>query len=409
MKRKDYLAKRGELVKEAETFLNEGNLEEFAAKEKEVNDLDSEYEKISLAQANMNTLKARSVDGVIRDLQDENKVSVDATKNEKEAYLEAWAKVMMGQRLNHVEQSVFDETNSKFYNSVETTEEHSVVIPESVTTEIWKEAEELFPIIADVRMTHVPGALTILQEKDSGENAKWYDEDTEVEDGSFTLGELSLSGCELAKNVPISWKLRKMSIERFIPYITSLLAEKMGAALAKGFVSGKGKPGQGDDFKPEPLGVITAIDNEEDTPQVVEYDNILGYNEMAMALGRIKSKYKSGSSIYATSSTIWEKLSLIKDEMGRPLFIPDVTAGGIGRMFGLVVKEDDSITDGEVLIGNMSRGYTANVNEDMTIYTEDHKKKRYTDYMAYTIVDGAPLTTKAFALVRPAEDEEEEV
>ncbi len=35
-----------------------------------------------------------------------------------------------------------------------------------------------------------------------------------------------------------------MSIDEFVPYITSLLAEKMGAALAKAIVDGKGKPGK---------------------------------------------------------------------------------------------------------------------------------------------------------------------
>jgi HK97 family phage major capsid protein len=410
--KKEYLAKRKALLDAAEALLNEGKMEDYEAKCKEVEALDAQFEAIAKAQANMNALKDKAVVADdAKDLQTDSQ-AVDTTgtakpKDEKEAYRDAWAKVMMGYRLEGNERMLFDKVNTEFKkefkNLVQTTNDHAVVIPETVAADIWIEAEKRYPIIADTDMTFVPGDLTILQETDSGDDAAWYDEDTEVVDGDFVLGELNLTGCELAKAVPISWKLRKMSIEKFIPYIVKLLGRKMGAALAKGLVSGKGKPGAQDVFKPEPKGVKTAILAEDGTPQVVTYDaeDGISYAEMTQAMGKVGSVYKTGAAIYATSTTIWGQLALIQDGIGRPLFIPDVTGGGVARMFGLPVKEDDSITEGEVLIGNMADGYAANVNENMTIYTEDHIKKRYTDYMSYAIIDGAPETTKAFALIQP--------
>lgn len=414
MTKKEYLAKRKALVEEAEALVNEGKLGEFAAKEKEINDLDAKFEDIAKAQANLSALKDKvAVADVAVDMQAGvvNVVDVTGTsatpKDEKQAYLSAWAKAMMGQKLEGDERTMFDKVNLEFRNTVQTANTHAVVIPETVAAEIWREAKELYPIIDDAVRTFVPGDLTILQETNSGADAAWYDEDTEVADGEFAIVELNLTGCELAKAVPISWKLRKMSIERFIPYVTGLLGEKMGAALAKGIVSGRGKPGQGDNWKPEPKGIVTAIEAEANTPQVVEYvggdKGGMGYGDLTAAMGKIKSKYKKGAAIYAQSTVIWDQLANMLDGQGRPLFIPDVTAGGIGRMFGLPVKEEDSVPDESVLIGNVARGYTANVNEDMTIYTEDHVKKRYTDYMSYAIIDGAPLTTNAFALIKPEE------
>ncbi len=415
MNKKAYLEKRAKLLDEAEAFINEGRLEEAEAKEQEIKDLDEKFDKISKAQANFNALKGNAV--VVEDVQDmqvggDNATPVptdDKLVDEKDAYKKAWAKVMIGQKLTSDERAIFDDTNKEFHNTVQTANTHAVVIPETVTADIWTEAEKRYPIIADTDMTFVPGDLTILQETNSGADAAWYDEDTEVTDGELAIGELNLTGCELAKAVPVSWKLRKMSIERFIPYITKLLGRKMGASLAKGFVSGKGKPGEGDTFKPEPKGVRTALLAEASTPQVVEYtegaEGGIGYTTMTEGMGKVKSVYKPGAAIYATSTTIWGQLANILDSMGRPIFIPDVTGGGIGRMFGLVVKEDDSIEEDEVLIANMADGYAANVNENMTVYTEDHIKKRYTDYMSYTIVDGAPETTKAFALIKPEEEE----
>ncbi|WP_027410363.1 phage major capsid protein [Anoxybacteroides tepidamans] len=407
MNKKEYLAKRKALLEAAEKALNEGKLEEFKAKEKEINDLDGQFEDFAKAQANMNALKDKAPAAVVIDMAAGDNGVVASTKpievkDEKQIYLNAWAKEMMGQPLAEQEKVVFDKFNADIRNAMQTTATHAVIIPESVREGIWREAGELFPIIGDVRMTFVPGDLTIIKETNAGGDAEWYDEETEVADSEFGFGELNLTGCELAKSIPISWKLRKMSIDAFIPYIQTLLAEKLGAALAKGIVSGLGKPGAGDTFKAQPKGIVTALVAESGTPQIIEYDDtdVLTYDKLAKAMGLIKSAYKSGAVIYAKSTTIWNKLALIKDNQGRPLFVPDVTSGGVGRIFGLPVKEEDSVPDDAILFGNVTRGYVINVNEDMTIYTEDHVKKRYTDYMVYAIVDGDVMTTKAFAYIR---------
>ena len=408
MNKQEYLAKRKALLEAAEKALNEGKLNEFEAKEKEIKDLDEEFEAFAKAQANMNALKDKQPAAVAIEMSAGDDGVVATTKpveakDEKEVYLRAWAKEMMGMQLDKDEQTVFDRFNADVKGAAQTAAQHAVLIPETVRDGIWREAQELFPILGDVNLTFVPGDLTIIKEENSGDDAAWYDEETEVADSGFGFGELNLTGCELAKSIPISWKLRKMSIDAFIPYIQTLLAEKMGAALAKAIVSGLGKPGEGETFKPQPKGIVTALTQENGTPQIVEYDDTdnLDYDKIAKAMGLIKSAYKSGSVVYAKSTVIWSKLATLKDNMGRPLFIPDVTAdGGVGRIFGLSVKEEDSVPEDAILIGNVARGYAMNVNEDMTIYTEDHVKKRYTDYMAYAIVDGAPLTEKAFAYIR---------
>ena len=403
MNTQKYLEKRKALLGEAENLLKEGKLEEFEAKEQEIKDLDDQFEKLAKARANMDALKEPIVADPVANMSrgDDGVLATHNTttfKNDQEIYLNAWAKNMMGMTLEGEEKQVFDKVNNEYRNQVQTAQEHVVLIPETVRDGIWKEAGELYPILGDVRMTFVPGDLTILKEVDGGDDAQWYDENDEVKDDGFQIGELNLTGCELAKNIPVSWKLRKMAVNEFIAYITSLLAEKMGAALAKAIVSGKGKPGAGDTFKAEPKGIKTAL---EGTQQIVDYSGEKpSYEDLTKAMAKIHSTYKNGAVIYANGATIWEGLANIVDGNNRPIFIPDVTSGGVGRIFGLVVKEEDAVADGEVLIGNVARGYVMNVNENMTIYTEDHIKRRYTDYMGYAIVDGDVLTEKAFALLR---------
>lgn len=73
MNKKEYLAKRKALLEEAESLLNESKLEEFAAKEKEIKDLDAKFEEIAKAQANMNALKGNAfVADQVKDFNDSN-------------------------------------------------------------------------------------------------------------------------------------------------------------------------------------------------------------------------------------------------------------------------------------------------------------------------------------------------
>lgn len=416
MNLKEYQEKRATLMAEVKAFLDKGNTEDANNKIAEVEALDTKWEEIKLATANMNALNdstkitdivARSVKaGEVTEIDALNNETIDP-KNEKETYLTAWAKDLKGDALTEDEKTVFDKVNADFRSNpqnvafVHTTGNTGIVVPETVVSGIWQEIGETYPLWDDVAKLGVTGNLTLLKGETSTD-AKWYDEETEIEDGKETFGTLNLTGCELARSVTVSWKLKAMSIDAFIPYIQSKLAEKMGAALGYGVSLGKGKPGESDTFKEEPKGIITTLVAESNTPQVIEYTdaNALDYTHFTNAFAKIKSGYLKGSIIYADNKTIWGQIANILDEAGRPYFIPDVTAGGVGRILGLTVKEDDSIPTGTIVIGNANKGYLANINQAMTLDSEDHKKKRVTDYIAYAIVDGDVVTTKAFALIK---------
>lgn len=414
MNKEKYLEQRKALLDEAEALINEGKVEESTAKMKEVETLDNKWEETKLANANMNALKDKTkitdledksvdvkggtvVDGIL-----ENKV------DEKKAYETAWAKAMQGKPLNKNEQELYDRINAEFTNTyTHDTGNTSVLIPETVVAGIWSRATEGYPLLADVKKFNVKGTLTIKKHTAiAAGDAAWYDESTSTADEKNTFGELTLTGCELAKAITVTWKLRSMATEEFIPYIISELGERVGVALGTAISQGKGKPGENDQFKAEPLGIETALLAESNTPQVVTYNpaastpDPLAYEDFTAAIGKIHSSYLSGAAIYANNKTIWGQLANLTDTTGRPLFIPDLTSGGVGRMFGFVVKADAGVSDDSIIIGNPNAGYVFNTNEPMSVATEEHVKSRTVDYAAYTIVDGGLLDTKAFALIK---------
>ncbi len=414
MNKEKYLEQRKALLDEAETLINEGKVEESTAKMKEVETLDNKWEETKLANANMEALKDKTkvTDIENKSVEVEGGIIVDgileSKVDDKKAYEMAWAKTMQGKSLEKSEQEIFDRINAEFSNVyTHDTGNTSVLIPETVVAGIWSRATEGYPLLADAKKFNVKGTLTINKHTAIAEgDAAFYDEATATADEKNTFGQLTLTGCELAKAITVTWKLRNMATEEFIPFIINELGERVGVALGTSISVGKGKPGDNDTFKPEPQGIETALLAESETPQVISYDpeaspaDPLAYEDFTAAFGKIHSSYLAGAAIYANSSTIWNQLASLLDGEGRPVFIPDVSAGGVGRMFGKIVKPDAGVTDGSIIIGNPAQGYVVNTSEPMSVATEEHVKARTVDYAAYTIVDGGVLDTKAFALIR---------
>ncbi|MGC6586543.1 phage major capsid protein [Paenibacillus sp. Dod16] len=408
MKKEQYVAQRKTLMEEAENMITEGKIEESQAKMREVQDLDNKWENIKLANANLNALKDNDK---VTELENKS-VDVKGGKtleniheakpvSEQKVYENAWAKHMMGQKLTGDESEVFNKVNAEFNNAyTHDTGNTGVLIPTTVAAGIWSRAEEMYPLFADVKKFGVKGRFVIKKHVsiDAGD-ADWYTEGTPTADEQNTFGELVLDGHELSKAVTVSWKLRAMAIEDFIPYIINELGERVGVALGVSVARGTGTN--------QPRGVETALIAQAGTPQVVTYDPDnattpvdLSYGLITEAIGKIHSSYLSGSAIYANNGTIWGQLANLMDAMGRPLFIPDVTSGGVGRMFGMVVKPDAGLSAGSILIGDANKGYVFNTNEPFSVVTEDHAKQRVTDYVAYAVVDGDVMDEKAFALIR---------
>jgi HK97 family phage major capsid protein len=400
------LNERKELVNQAETFLVDGNIEEFTAKEIEVKALDSKIEGVKLAMANLNAMKDNTV---ATDLANHSQTidgggtlvaqalaPVNVLTNEK-VYENAWAKKMMGQAVEGNELEVFNSVNKSFNNAyTHDTGNTAVLIPETVVAGIWSRAEEMYPLFADAKKFNVRGTLKIAKHLsiDAGD-AAWYLEADVVVDEQNTFGEMVLNGHELAKAVTVSWKLKAMAVQDFIPYIINELGERVGVALGTGAVQGNGTT--------EPEGVETALAAEALTPQIGNYAVVDGitYADITGLIAKIHSSYTNGAAFYANNNTVWTKLATIVDGNGRPIFIPDATSGGVGRLFGFPVKTDAGVSDGNIVFGNPEKGYVVNTNEPFSIVTEDHAKARKTDYVAYAVIDGGVLDTKAFSMLTP--------
>lgn len=397
MKREQYLKLRNEKLTKAQELLDAGKFEELKAIKVEIEKFDNDFENIAKEQANLAALEGKVAN---IDISNQSvdvpsaKVVSEIKKQENISYETVFAKAALLQPLNNEEIAIYNKYNPENVY-VHNTTNTEIMIPKTVMAGIENTMKELHPILNDVQPTHIKGIVKYVKHtKVKDGDADYYTEDTEVKDEENEFAELTLGAKELAKSVTVTWKLQAMAVDEFIPYIQRELGERMGNAKARAFVNGAG------DAK-YPQGVVTAIKAESGTPQKVEFASATGltYKDITNAMSKVKSAYKSGAKIYANNTTVWNVLANIMDKMERPLFIPDVTAGGVGRILGVPVFEEDAMKDNEILIGNMASGYKENVQEGMKLVTDQHAKARTTDFVGYESHDGGVYDTKAFAYI----------
>lgn len=403
-------AQRDALMKEVNDLIENGDIDGANAKMDEVKELDDKITAAVTAKKNMDALSAAApavdianasvpVAGAVP----EGTVNLDGNAKsgnieDKEAkYEAAWAKWAMGTA------SPEDNAVIKAYNAALTTETSGVVIPTTLARGILDDVEKAFPYYADTAKTFVTGAVTYLKDKGSSD-AAWYDEATPTADATQTFGTITLYGCELARSITVSWKLKAMSISEFIPYIRAKLSSKMGQALGYGVFNGRGISAEST-WKPEPVGVITELLKPENSSQVIELTNptaeqlIAG---IAKANAAIEPYYENGSAYYVNSKTLWNRIASVCDSTGRPIFTvnSDVQSSIVGYIFGKPVKRDSGVPDDRIVLSNAKDGYCVNVNQQITIGQQDDNKARTTDYNAYGIFDGCPVSAKAHALLK---------
>lgn len=403
MNKEEYLKQREALMNDARTAIDKGKSEDANKAMKSVKDLDAKWDQQTKDQANLESLDdhapitlaqvapANDIVGVGKSLENTKLNTVAKTQP---TYDKVWAKTLLGHTLNTAEQAVFDKENARLNGAPfsHQTGNTPTLIPNTVAAGIWKIAEEQYPAFADAKKFNVSGTLTINKHDGivSGD-AQWVDENTQADDEQNKFSQLVLKGYELNKVATVSWKMKSMSEEDFISFLTQELGDRLGVALGVAIHQGDGKN--------SPLGIETALKAEKGTPQVATYKDQIAYKDITSTMAKIHSSFAGKAAVYANSKTIWNQLANIVDGQGRPLFIASPINGGVGSILGLVVKPDAGVNDGDVLIADVADTVVVNINQALTVATEDHVKGRSTDYGAYAIADAGLLTTKGAALL----------
>ena len=302
-------------------------------------------------------------------------------------YRTAWAKKLMGVSLDETDKRALGDalttTATTFVESDAETQginNAGLLIPTSLRKDLMELIFKTSPFLRDVRKLAVAGNvdLPFMHEAD---DANWYAETSCTLNEGIEFKQLQLTGWELAKDVVITWKAEKMTVEGFIDFILAELSMKMGRALANAVIYGDGSN--------KPVGAIYGL-----TP-VYDADPFQAIKKGKASLGE---DAKVGAKAYI-SEAVSDAIVFKKDANENYPYL-----AGLPRISNLVVEVDPFLADSDIIVGN-PMNYVLNEVEAVSVAKSTDVKCRRTTYGAYAIYDGKPKPNsfaKAIATEQPS-------
>lgn len=293
-------------------------------------------------------------------------------------YRSAWAKTMMGVTLDEKEERALGDaittTDTTFVASSASSQginNGGLFIPNDVRTDMLRIIDETSPFLRDVRKLAVNSNIE-MPYLNASDDAEWYAELEDTKNAGEDYKSLKLTSHELAKQVEITWKLEKMSVDAFISFITLELANKMGRALATAVLYGTGNN--------QPTGAfnnLTAVSGEE----VIQ--------AMINTYASLPKEMKIDAKAYLSNALAIQIVGY-KDNNGNYPYLQ-----GLDKTALFPIEVDPFIKDEDLLVGN-PQNYILNTVENVSINREVKVTPRRTIYSTYAMYDGKPYPN-AFA------------
>jgi len=367
----DFTALEGELLelnKEEKSLNEQIEAASLEVKEAEARKLAAEEEARKLNDLNLDKTNKREKDE--GGSMGEKKYTIASPE-----YRTGWAKTMMGLADEHFTEAerralgdaIFT-TDSVFVPAADGTQginNGGLLIPTDVRTDILEVITQLSPFFRDIRKLRVAGNID-LPFLDMSEDANWYAELEPTKNEGVKLAKITLTGHELAKNVEVTWKLEKMAVAEFIPFITQEIAMKMGKALVNAIIYGDGV-----DKATGALYGLTPVDGTGPIDAFIQ------------AYKALSQEARIGAKAYISTNANIDIVSF-QDKNGNYPFLMGVGANKLAPM-----EVDPFLKDNDILVGNPIQ-YIMNESESISVVRETNVKGRRNLYGSYAIIDGKP-------------------
>lgn len=388
MKYADYMAKRSTLLGEAEKLLNDGNIEGYNAKEKEIKDLDESWEKFAKAQANMNALKDQKLDPMAAGLFEKNN-KMDSEKNEPEDIYNTleYRKAFM----NFCKTGSMD---SKYMNvdAYTSTSDVGAVIPTSIMTEVIQQMKQYGQLFSRATFRNVKGGvkIPILSLKPTATRITESTPSDRKKVTANTYVEFSYKGLEC--KVATSLIAETVSLPEFESTIIGVIAEAMIKQMEIEMIAGNGTTefvGVTADSRVPAANVITLTSDE-----FIDWGSW-----KRKVFGAIPLAYRAGGLFVMASGTFEGYIDGMQDSNGQPIGRTNygITDGPQERFGGkeVLLVEDDVVkpydaasVDDVVAIFFKPSDFIVNSNMQMAMFRWlDHDTNQWVD-KAILINDG---------------------
>ncbi|MCK9191249.1 MAG: phage major capsid protein [Sphaerochaetaceae bacterium] len=420
MTKEQYEAQRKALMDSAQELLNSGDLEGCKAKQAEIMDLDSKFEKVGLEQANLNALlNTINRNGLLTPnglfnatgTTEENKTVVDKLENQKVAQNVTRKNKFATEeyRMAYMDNVLKGTPIPEKYNTdaFTTITEAAAVIPTTIVEEVIREMKTYGQLYARVRKLNVKGGVSF-PISSLVPVATWITEGTPSDKQKVDMStNVSFLYYGLECKIATSLLANEVSLASFETTMVTLITEAMIKAIDLAIVKGTGVA--------SPTGIT--VDTRVSADQVItlsadDFKTWSGWKKEVFA--KIPLSYRAGGTFIMASGTFDGYIDGMVDSTGQP--IGRVNYGitdGVQERFGgkeVILVEDDVVADyetaaaGDVVAIYAKLGdYAINSNLQMATYRWlDQDLNQYIN-KAIMIADGKLLDTNGVLIIKKGE------
>lgn len=266
-------------------------------------------------------------------------------------------------------------TFAKATASVDGVNNGGIFIPTTILLDILREDKKLTPIMNDIVPTAVAGMVSYPY-RVSRTTAKNKAEGKGVADGQMEWASLPLVTGFLQTQIAVTDEMVALTDMDFGSYIVSQLEQDLTEDWSSDVIYGAGAS-----------NAIKGITNGLTAKKYAKGAELKAIEDAVKAL---KGTYRRGAKLYLAQD-LYDSIEFSKDSHGDYIIDPINNTIGVNTFAHLPVEVDETLKDGEFLLGNVGRYYRFNALRNLTLETERKAVEHITRYICSQFAAAAPV------------------
>lgn len=263
------------------------------------------------------------------------------------------------------------------------------VVPTQTANEIISKVKKLAPMLNEVTLLHVKGAVKFAVEG-TNNDAATHKENEAITAAADTLTTVTLTGYEIIKLVQISDTVMTMSIAAFESWIVDMLAEAIARKVEDFFINGTGSS--------QPKGIDKANTwGAENSVTVTKAGSLTAANVQTL-IGLLNAGYDRNAKFAMSKKTLFTDFMPLQDNSKNHI----VTVQGNNYfVYGYPVLLSDYVKEHEAFLGDFKK-VCANLAENINVKNAYDIDTNSYKYSGIAIFDCTPAIGEAFVKLAKA-------
>ncbi len=263
------------------------------------------------------------------------------------------------------------------------------VVPTQTANEIISKVKKLAPMLNEVTLLHVKGAVKFAVEG-TNNDAAIHTENAAITAAADTLTTVTLTGYEIIKLVQISDTVMTMSIAAFESWIVDMLAEAIARKVEDFFINGTGSS--------QPKGIDKANTWGATNSVTVAKSGSLTAANVQTLIGLLNAGYDRNAKFVMSKKTLFTDFMPLMDTSKNHI----VTVQGNNYfVYGYPVLLSDYVKEHEAFLGDFKK-VCANLAENINVKNAYDIDTNSYKYSGIAIFDCTPAIGEAFVKLAKA-------